>query len=120
MEENEAQNKITRLQEKRKQAFKEIERLYSRLLKARNSEYHDIVFDNECIRPKDAAKFVSERFDQLELIPGPTKDHTICLPVSQVELETVYQSNSQITLDEEHQLHINTIKLAKVWEPKKN
>ncbi len=94
--------------------------MYSRLLKARNSEYHDIVFDNECIRPKDAAKFVSERFDQLELIPGPTKDHTICLPVSQVELETVYQSNSQITLDEEHQLHIKYYKnLQKVWETKK-
>ncbi len=113
---NESKIKIRRLIEKRKSLIERYKSKNEELIKIRSLEYKDIVFDNETIKPIDAAKFINNGRGKIDYILGETNDDTIGLPLSVEELETLYKSNGEINLEEEKILSKQIPDIEKIWD----
>lgn len=113
---NKTKIRIDQLMEKRKQLIEQYKSKNEELIKIRSLEYKDIVFDNETIKPIDAAKFVNDGRGKIDYILGKTNDDTIGLPLSIEELEELYRSNGEISPEEEKILSKRIPDIEKIWD----
>ncbi|QNU68668.1 AAA family ATPase [Ruminiclostridium herbifermentans] len=112
---HESKNKIERLHNERNELINKSKAKSQELLQIRSLEYKDIVFANQTITPIDAAKFINSGQGKFDYIPGKTKDDTVGLPLSMEDLNTLYHSNQQITLEEDKLLSKNLPTLESLW-----
>lgn len=81
-------------------------------------EYKPLVFNGEGVSPAEAARFVYLHTSELDEIPGPVTTGAP-LPLSFEELAQLYQSNAQITADEQKELDANLPDPRKIASPEK-
>lgn len=112
----EAEKKIERLENERKELIDKSKKISQELLQIRSLEYKDIVFDNETISPIDAAKFINSGYCKFDYIPGDTSDDTVGLPLSKEELFDLYHSNQHISLEEDVLLSKELPALETLWD----
>jgi very-short-patch-repair endonuclease/cellulose biosynthesis protein BcsQ len=111
------QVKTKKLGKERKELIEEYQKKNQELLKMRAAEYKDLVYDNQTIRPIEAAKFVKEGIDRLDYIPGLTTDSTVGLPLSYDELVELYSSNLKLSVEEEETLHNELPEMSELLIP---
>lgn len=111
---NESKNKIEMLKLERKKLVESYRKKIDELIAIRASEYEDINYNNESIKPIDAAKFIHEGKGKIDYINGSTTDDTVGLPLSLEELEELYKSNQEISLEEEILLQQN-VDFESIW-----
>lgn len=108
-----SQHTTAELSRKAVEAQKERESIIDRLAEVRKkiyalnfSEYKPLVFNGEGVSPAEAARFVHLHVSELDDIPGRVTTGAP-LPLSFEELAQLYQSNAQITVDEQKELDAN-------------
>ncbi|HOJ11462.1 MAG TPA: AAA domain-containing protein [Clostridiales bacterium] len=111
----ESKKKIERLENERKELISKSKAKSQELLYIRSLEYKDIIFDNHTISPIDAAKFINTGYGNFDYIPGSTSDDRIGLPLSTENLDFLYHSNQQISLEEDELLRKKLPSLASLW-----
>lgn len=111
---NVSKNKIEMLKSERKKLVESYRKKLDELIAIRASEYKDIRYNNEIIKPMDAAKFIYEGIGKFDYINGSTTDDTVGLPLSLEELEELYKSNQEVSLDEEKILEQN-VDFESIW-----
>ena len=97
----EAKQRIQRLKDERGILIQESKKKSQELLEIRAMEYKDIVYDNETISPIDVAKFIKSGEKIYDYIPGKMSDDTIGFPLTDEEVNFLYQSNEEISKEEE-------------------
>lgn len=112
---NDAQNKIHQLEKEREKLIEESKNLSKELLQIRALEYKDIVYNNQNIKPIDAARFIKDGIGKFDYINGTTTDPTIGLPIDIDELAFVYESNEILNITDEEVLELN-IDISNFWE----
>jgi len=113
---NESKIKIGKLIEERKRLIEQYKSKNDELIKIRSLEYKDIVYNNETIKPIDAAKFINDGRGKIDYILGETNDDTIGLPLSIEELEILYKSNADISSEEETLLSKQIPDIEEIWD----
>ncbi len=111
----ESKKKIESLETERKELISKSKAKSQELLFIRSLEYKDIVFDNHTISPIDAAKFINTGYDNFDYIPGSTSDDKIGLPLAIEDLRVLYQSNQQISTEEDEILGKKLPALESLW-----
>jgi very-short-patch-repair endonuclease len=99
------------LTDERQKLLLEIERVTEELRAVRQSEYLPIVLAAEDVAPADAARFVEKEGDRLGWLPGPVALGTP-LPLSEVEVRELYETNDAVSSDEEGELSTRIPALA--------
>lgn len=112
---HEAEQRIHRLKKERATLIEESQLRSTQLLEIRAMEYKDIVYDNETITPIEAAKYIKAGESTLDIIPGKTTDDTIGFPLTEEEIHFLYNSNKEISLEEEALLVAKLPELDYVW-----
>ena len=95
----------------------EVERLSSDLRTARTAEYEPVTIQGETLLPAEAARTVRTDSATHEWLPGPIV-HGAPVPLTYEQLATLYESNRQLSLDEERELIISLPPLDRVLEPR--
>jgi len=114
-----AKIEIKQLKSQRKKMTNDIKEKNKTLLRIRALEYKDIVFDNQTIKPIDAAKFIKDEKDCADIIPGITTNYEVGFPLSDDELEYLYKSNIGISIYEEELLENELPNTDNIWIPKR-
>jgi len=83
---------------------------------ARRSEYDAIVIGGEEYRPDGAARFVRQRRDEHGWIPGQIEQGAPA-PLSQAEAAELYQTNDEITPDQEEDISSLELRPSDIPEP---
>ena len=112
---NKEKEVIKKLTAQRKNLIEDYKKLRNDLISVRSQEYKDLVFDNQTIKPIEAAKFISEGIDKYDFLEGNTTDCTVNLPLSEDELIRLSSSNDDISEDEERMLSKKLPLLGELW-----
>jgi len=112
---NESKKKIERLENERKDLINKSKTRSQELLLIRSLEYKDIVFANQTITPIEAAKFINSGQGKFDYIPGSTNDDTVGLPLSVEDLSDLYNSNQQISAEEDELLSKDLPHFDSLW-----
>lgn len=91
---------IERLREARTTLTGEQAELRERLLDAVQGEYRELEFLGETLTPSVAARKLVERVGSGDWIPGPL-EHVTELPLSEDEIEELYELNARLAADDE-------------------
>ncbi|MEE9280281.1 MAG: AAA domain-containing protein [Myxococcota bacterium] len=91
---------IERLKEAREGLTREHDDLRDRLLEAVQGEYRELEVLGESVTPSEAARKVVELVGTDDWIPGPLS-HPHELPLSDAELEELYELNAKLVADDE-------------------
>ena len=113
---HEADLRIRRLEQERKELISKSKAKGQQLLQIRSLEYMDIVYANQTITPIDAAKFINMGRGKLDYIPGSTCNDTVGLPLSIDDLQTLYDSNQKISKEEDEILSKDLPRLESLWD----
>lgn len=92
-----------RLHEERTAVLNELREARQRLLDVRRDEIREVTFGGAAIRTIEAAKLVKAGAGTHDWIPGPVTLGE-ALPLSEDEIAALYQSNEQISADDEREL----------------
>lgn len=92
---------IDQLSQRRAQITSQIEKLETKALKIRTSEYTDILVAGEGTPPSEAARKVSEMESNHGWIPNPMINGAP-LPLSEVELQELYSTNKILSVEDEN------------------
>lgn len=87
----------------RQQLRKEIEAIVSDLQKARSAEYEKILVGGQAYDPAEAAQWVVANSEGNDWIPGPLEGGAP-LPLDDRDLAELYESNAEVTREEEEEL----------------
>ncbi|PKM88460.1 MAG: hypothetical protein CVU87_07490 [Firmicutes bacterium HGW-Firmicutes-12] len=112
---HESKKKIDKLENERKELINKSKTMSKEILQIRSLEYKDIVFANQTITPIEAAKFINGGRGKFDYIPGSTRDDTVGLPLSIEDLRDLYNSNQQITSEEDELLSKKLPALESLW-----
>jgi very-short-patch-repair endonuclease len=97
------ERKAAELKKSREEIIEGLRRLRTRLYDARASEYRDLSVGGKLYTPAQAARLVQEGRSVNDWLPGPAlSGHS--LPLSEREVEELYQTNQIITAEDEHVL----------------
>lgn len=113
----EAKKRIQRLETEREKLIQASKQKSNELLQIRSLEYKDIVYDNQTIKPIEAAQFVKSGVGSFDYIKSKTGDDTIGLPLCLADLTFLYQTNVTITAADEAVLDHNVPDLMNLWQP---
>lgn len=97
----------------------QIDRLRKLKLKVKNTrlnEHRPIVINGDEFSPIDAAKFISENEKDYSWIPEPVRLGSVA-PLTEEELIELYQSNIQISQEDERELNCNLPPLEDILTP---
>lgn len=92
---------IDKLSKERKDLINEYKKRKENLIRVRASEYQDLIFDNHTISPIEASQFLYSGKDNFDYILGKSKNSGIKFPITNEELHFIYESNKELSLDEE-------------------
>lgn len=112
---HESKKKIERLESERKELVNKSKIKSQELLQIRSLEYKDIVCANQTITPIEAAKFINIGIGKIDYLPGGVSDDTVGLPLSIEELRDLYNSNIQISSEEDKLLSKELPALDSLW-----
>ena len=101
---------------KRQEIINKLSDIRRKIFQIRNLEFEPIVLDGESYSPSKAALFVSENAENLAYIPGKVKLNKL-MPLTGEELRILYQSNSEITEDEDLELQLNIPDPKIIFDP---
>ncbi|MBC2726105.1 AAA domain-containing protein [Desulfosporosinus sp.] len=87
------------------------------LLQIRSLEYKDIVYDNQTIRPIEAAQFIKSGVGSFDYIKSITGNDTIGLPLSIADLKFLFETNDTITVADEAVLNHSVPDFMHLWKP---
>jgi hypothetical protein len=113
----ESQAKIERLTKERATLIDMYKTKFAELTRVRGSEYVDLIYNDETVKPIDAAKYIGEGSQQLDIIPGESTNDQIALPVTVTELQELYESNKRISAEDEYLLSKQWPDIDKLWTP---
>ena len=102
----ELKKEINELKEKRLKIIDDLSKNRKKIYDILNSEYKSIVLNGEEISPTEAAIFIMKNRNKLDYINGNVKLYTP-LPLSEDELNFLYSTNNDITVNEEKELNYN-------------
>ncbi|MBS4053504.1 MAG: AAA family ATPase [Thermaerobacter sp.] len=114
-----AKMRISQLEHQREKLIVTAQAVAQQLMQLRRSEYLDLIYDNHTISPGKAAKFVRNGEGSLDFIPGKAFDNTIGLPLSKHDLASLYQTNGELTAEEEAMLSSHLPELDSLWTAEK-
>lgn len=89
---------------KRNKILEQLSETRKKLYSIKNKEYETITFGGKGYSVSEIAQFVSENQEKLSYLPGKVILYKP-LPVTVSELELLYQTNSQISIEEETELN---------------
>jgi hypothetical protein len=119
LDENASVENIQRLSSEREILIEKLKLENEQLLEIRGLEYKDIVYDNTCYTPIEAAKFLNAGIGKIDYIKGQTTNNTISLPIDLEKLRWLYSSNQLISTQEEINLMKDRPSLDQIWDPTK-
>lgn len=99
-----AELKIGQLTTERKKLVDRSRKLTADLIRARSTEYKDILYDNHTITPIEAAKFLNSGKGEYDYITGKSNQDEMGFPLTHEELVYLYATNDQLNHDEEQLL----------------
>ena len=102
----ELQRKMQNAKLERKEIMSKLANIRKKIYTIKNKEFEPIVFNGESYSPAKAAYFVSEHAEDLSYIPGKVELNKL-IPLTIDELVTLYQSNVEITDNEDNELDCN-------------
>ncbi len=114
---HDAKSRIARLETQRENLIQAAKEKSNELLKIRSLEYKDIVYDNQTLKPIEAAQFIKSGVGSFDYIKSITSDDTIGLPLNLADLELLYQTNETITAADEAVLDHKVPDLMNIWKP---
>lgn len=112
----ELSRKAAEAQEERKSIIDRLAEVRKKIYAINFREYEPLTYNGEGVSPAEAARFVHSHASELDYIPGQITTGAP-LPLSFEELAQLYQSNTQITADEQKELDANLPDPAKLASP---
>lgn len=112
----ELSRKAAEAQEERKSVIDKLAEVRKKIYAINFREYEPLTYNGEGVSPAEAARFVHSHASELDYIPGQITTGAP-LPLSFEELAQLYQSNAQITADEQKELDANLPDPAKLASP---
>lgn len=112
----ELSRKAAEAQEERKSVIDKLAEVRKNIYAINSREYKLLIYNGEGVSPAEAARFVQSHVLELDYIPGQITTGAP-LPLSFEELAQLYQSNVQITADEEKELDANLPDPVKLASP---
>ena len=112
----ELSRKAAEVQEERKTVIDKLAEVRKKIYAINFREHESLIFNGEGISPAEAARFVHRNAFELDYIPGNVVTGAP-LPLSFEELVQLYQSNAQITADEQKELDANLPDPSKLSSP---
>ena len=112
----ELSRKAAEAQEERKSVIDKLAEVRKKIYAINFREYEPLTYNGEGVSPAEAARFVHSHVSELDYIPGQITMGAP-LPLSFEELAQLYQSNAQITADEQQELDANLPDPAKLTSP---
>lgn len=112
----ELSRKATEVQEERKAVINKLAEVRKKIYAINFREYTPLTYNGEGVSPAEAARFVHLHASELDYIPGQITTGAP-LPLSFEELVQLYQSNVQITADEQKELDANLPDPTKLPSP---
>lgn len=113
---DELSRKVAETEEERKSVIDKLAEVRKKIYAINFREYQPLTYNGEGISPSKAARFVNHHVSELDYIPGRITTGAP-LPLSFKELTQLYQSNAQITADEEKELDYNLPDPTKLISP---
>lgn len=107
---------IDKYKKQREQIMSELAEVRKRLFAIRHKEYETIIFGGKGYSVAEAARFVKENQEKLSYLPGKVSLYKP-LPVSRSELELLYRTNAEISINEEMELEYQLPNPADLIEP---
>lgn len=98
--------KIDSINKDRNRIIKSLAETRKRIFAIKHSEIEPIIYNGENYSPKDAARFVSDGKEQLSYIPGRVTPKHV-LPLTFAELQQLYNSNAELSREDEEELMRN-------------
>ena len=95
----EMEAKSKKLSGERNDLIRRMKETEDNLLNMMETEGLSIYYDNEELSPVEAAKFVVDNIDSINIIPGSIKN--TAFPFNDDELDYLYNSNKEVSFDEE-------------------
>lgn len=108
--------KAVAAEEERKIITDELAEVRKKIYAIKFREYKQLTYNGEGISLEDAVRFVHLHNDELEYIPGQIQTGAP-LPLSFEELVHLYQSNTQISVDEQKELEADLPNPKKIISP---
>lgn len=99
----ELKQEMDNLGEERKTIISDLAEVRRKIYAIIHQEADYIVYNGESLSPSQAANFVLQNRDTLDYIPGTVRPYAI-LPLSAEELADLYQSNVQLSAEDEQEL----------------
>ena len=90
--------------EERKNIIASLAKVRKNIFMSIQKECESIVYEGESFTPAEAAKFVAQKQDELDYIPGKVKENSV-LPLTFDELVELYRSNNIITETDDVELN---------------
>lgn len=112
----ELSNRAKQAQEERQSVIDKLAEVRKKIYTINFREHEPLTYNGEGVSPIEAAHLVNLHASELDYIPGKIKTGAP-LPLSFEELTQLYQSNVQITADEEKELNYNLPNPTKLVSP---
>lgn len=100
----------------RKEIMSKLAGIRKKIYAIKNKEFEPIVFNGESYSPAKAAYFVSEHAEELSYIPGKVELNKL-IPLTTDELVVLYQSNVDITNEDDNELDCNLPNPSNLYLP---
>ena len=104
------------LAEERLHIIDQLAQIRKKLFRVIHQECSSISWQGEALSPTAAARFVLERQEELDYIPGRV-DETLPLPLSRAELVELYRSNEELTPADERELAVELPRREELLAP---
>lgn len=114
----ELQRKMQNAKLERKEIMAQLADIRKKIYIIKNKEFEPIIFNGESYSPANAGRFVSEQAEELSYIPGKVELNKL-IPLTMDELVTLYQSNMDITDEEDSELDCNIPNPNTLYQPSK-
>ena len=111
----EMEAKAKKLAAERSDILSRMEETKSTILNILETEGLPIYYDDEKLTPIEAAKFVVDNYEYMSLIPGSIKNTKF--PFDKDELDYLYNSNKEVTFEEEKALDKNLPDIEELLTP---
>lgn len=108
--------KVQQLKQQRHQTLNELEKARNLVYAIRHKEFEPIVYDGDSWSPAKAAEYVSQHESLMGLIPGDIC-YGFAFPLTQQELEWLYQSNLLLSAQEEKELALALPSVEELMAP---
>ena len=112
----EIEGEMEALKQERKHVLDELASVRQKIFTILNREYQGVVFNGEGVSPREAIAFIKENDPKLSYIPGNVQLR-VPLPLNDTELEELYRSNGEISLQDEEEFKCDLPNPANLLSP---